>query len=69
MMSSEKFVRYSSDTLRQMRSESDWERASAMTDEEIATADANDPELAGMDDAWLDNAAEAAHQHTANSVT
>jgi hypothetical protein len=34
-----------------LRDESDWDRAAGMTDEEIVAADAQDPEVTGMDGA------------------
>ncbi len=44
---------YSRKELETMPSQSDWARAAAMTDEEIEAADADDPEVAGMDDDWM----------------
>ena len=52
----DKIVKYTSEELRQMESQSDWERAACLTDEEIAAADRDDPDLEGMDDEWMDNA-------------
>jgi uncharacterized protein (DUF4415 family) len=55
-MSKEKNVKHTSEELKQLKDESDWERAAGMTDEEIEAADAQDPEVAGIDDAWMDKA-------------
>jgi hypothetical protein len=55
-MSKKKIVKYTSDELKKLKDESDWDRAAGMTDEEIEAADALDPEVAGIDDAWMDKA-------------
>jgi uncharacterized protein (DUF4415 family) len=55
-MSKEKHVKYTSEELKKLRDASDWDRAAGMTDEEIEAADAQDPEVAGIDDAWMDKA-------------
>jgi len=55
-MSNKKIVKHTSDELRKMKDASDWDRAAGMTDEEIEAADAQDPEVAGIDDAWMDKA-------------
>ena len=55
-MSKEKIVKYTSEELKKLKDESDWERAAGMTDEEIEAADAQDSEVAGIDDAWMDKA-------------
>jgi uncharacterized protein (DUF4415 family) len=49
-------VRYTSEELKRLTDESDWDRAARMTDEEIEAADAEDPEVAGIDEAWMDKA-------------
>lgn len=51
-----KTVRYTSEELRSQESQSDWERAARMTDEEIEAADRDDPEMDGIDDEWMANA-------------
>jgi uncharacterized protein (DUF4415 family) len=51
-----KIVRYTSEELKKRKSQSDWERAARMTDEEIEAADRADPDLAGMGDDWMDQA-------------
>jgi hypothetical protein len=56
MMSKEKIVKYTSEELKKLQDESDWERAARMTEEEIEAADAQDLEVAGIDDAWMDQA-------------
>ena len=55
-MSKEKIVKYTSEELKKLKDESDWERAAGMTEEEIEAADAQDSEVAGIDDAWMDKA-------------
>jgi uncharacterized protein (DUF4415 family) len=55
-MRNKKTVKYTSEELRKMKDASDWDRAAGMTDEEIEAADAQDPEVAGIDDAWMDKA-------------
>jgi uncharacterized protein (DUF4415 family) len=55
-MTKSKIVSYTSEELRQMPDESDWARAAAMTDEEIAAAVASDPDEAGLDEEWMKNA-------------
>jgi hypothetical protein len=55
-MSKEKNVKHTSEELKKLKDESSWNRAAGMTDEQIEAADAQDPEAAGIDDAWMDNA-------------
>jgi uncharacterized protein (DUF4415 family) len=55
-MSKEKHVKYTGEELKKLKDESDWDRAAGMTDEEIEAADAQDPQVAGIDDAWMDKA-------------
>jgi uncharacterized protein (DUF4415 family) len=55
-MSKEKHVKHTSEELKKLKDESDWDRAAGMTDAEIEAADAQDPEVAGIDDAWMDKA-------------
>jgi uncharacterized protein (DUF4415 family) len=55
-MSKSRIVSYTSEELRHMPSQSDWERADAMTDEEIDAAVAADPDEAGLDEEWMENA-------------
>jgi uncharacterized protein (DUF4415 family) len=55
-MSEGKPVRYTSEELKRLKDESDWDRAARMTDEEIEAADAQDPEVAGIDEAWMEKA-------------
>ena len=55
-MSNKKTVKYTSEELKKMKDASDWDRAAGMTDEEIEAAEALDPEVAGIDDAWMDKA-------------
>jgi uncharacterized protein (DUF4415 family) len=55
-MSNKKTVKYTSDELKKLKDASDWDRGAGMTDEEIEAADALDPEVAGIDDAWMDKA-------------
>jgi uncharacterized protein (DUF4415 family) len=55
-MSEGKPVRYTSEELKRLTDESDWDRAARMTDEEIEAADAQDPEVAGIDEAWMEKA-------------
>ena len=42
--------------LKKLRSHSDWQKAAAMTDAEIAAAVGSDPHEAGLDDTWMKNA-------------
>jgi uncharacterized protein (DUF4415 family) len=51
-----KIVRYTSEELKNRKSQSDWERAARMTDEEIEAADRDDPDMAEMGDDWMDRA-------------
>jgi uncharacterized protein (DUF4415 family) len=55
-MSNKKTVKYTSEELKKLQDESDWDRAAGMSDDEIEAADALDPEVAGIDDAWMDTA-------------
>jgi uncharacterized protein (DUF4415 family) len=55
-MSEGKPVRYTSEELKHLKDASDWARAARMTDEEIEAADAQDPEVAGIDEAWMEQA-------------
>jgi uncharacterized protein (DUF4415 family) len=55
-MSNEKIVKYTGEELKKLKDASDWDRAAEMTDEEIEAADTLDPEVAGIDDAWMDKA-------------
>jgi uncharacterized protein (DUF4415 family) len=55
-MSNSKIVRYTTDELKNMPSESDWARAAAMTDEEILAAIATDPDEADVGDDWMERA-------------
>jgi uncharacterized protein (DUF4415 family) len=48
-----KIVRYTTEELKKMRSESNWERLKAMTDEEIEAVDTSDE---GIGEDWMDNA-------------
>ena len=41
---------------KKLKDASDWDRAAGMTDKEIEAADAQDPEVADIDDAWMDKA-------------
>lgn len=51
-----KIVRYTSEEVKKMKSQSDWDRAARMTDEEIEAADRDDPEMDGIDEDWMGNA-------------
>ncbi len=51
-----KMVRYTSEELKSKESQSDWDRAARMTDEEIEAADRDDPDMEGIDDGWMDSA-------------
>ncbi len=55
-MSESKIVRYSTEELKRMPDESNWEASGAMTDEEIDAAVAADPDEAGLDDDWMERA-------------
>jgi hypothetical protein len=55
-MGKEKIVKYTSEELKKLKDESDWERAAGITDEEIEAADAQDSEVVGIDNAWMDKA-------------
>ena len=55
-MSEGKPVSYTSEELKHLKDASDWDRAARMTDEEIEAADAQDPEVAGIDEAWMEKA-------------
>jgi len=55
-MNDEKMSSYTREELKALPSESDWERAAKMTDEEIEASDALDPDMAGIDDDWLADA-------------
>ena len=55
-MSRKKIVKYTSEELKHLKDESDWDRAAGMTEEETEAAEALDPEVAGIDDAWMDKA-------------
>lgn len=50
-----KLVRYSSEEVKRLPSESDWARSAAMTDEEIEAAIASDPDEAGLGDEWMEH--------------
>jgi hypothetical protein len=50
-MSKEKIVKYTSEELKKLKDGSDWDRAAGMTDEEIEAAEAQESEVAGIDDA------------------
>ena len=47
---------HTTEELKKLPSETDWERAAAMTNEEIEAAVASDPDEAGLDDEWMKNA-------------
>lgn len=49
-------TRYSSETLKSMPHASDWRKAASLSDDEIDAIEARDPDLAAMDDSWLDAA-------------
>jgi uncharacterized protein (DUF4415 family) len=51
-----KIVRYTSEVVKKRKSQSDWDRAARMTDEEIEAADRDDPEMDGINEDWMDNA-------------
>ena len=53
MMKKSKIVSYTSEELKQMHGQSDWEANAAMTDEEIEAAIASDPEEAEMHKGWM----------------
>ena len=55
-MSKKKIVKYTSEALKKLKDASDWDRAAGMTEEEIEAAEAQDPEVAGIDDAWMEKA-------------
>ena len=55
-MKNKKIVSYTSEELDRMKDESDWQRASNMTDEEIETIDRQDIDMKGIDDNWFINA-------------
>jgi len=55
-MSESQIVSYTSEEVKRLPSKSDWKLAATMTDEEIEAADALDPEVAGLDEAWMKNA-------------
>jgi uncharacterized protein (DUF4415 family) len=55
-MSEGKPVSYTSEALKHLKDASDWDRAARMTDEAIEAADAQDPEVAGIDEAWMEKA-------------
>jgi uncharacterized protein (DUF4415 family) len=55
-MSAGKIIRYTSEGLKHLRDESDWDRAGRMTDEDFEAADIQDQEVAGIDDAWMEKA-------------
>ena len=55
-MSKETIVKYASEELKKLKDESDWDRAAGMTDEEIEAAEAQDSEVTGIDEAWMDKA-------------
>jgi uncharacterized protein (DUF4415 family) len=55
-MKNKKIVSYTSEELSNIRDESDWQRASNMTDEEIEAADRQDIDMKGIDDSWFNNA-------------
>jgi len=52
-MKKSQIVRYSSEELKQLPSESDWEANAAMSEEEIRSAIASDADDAELDVAWL----------------
>lgn len=54
-MNKSKIVRYSSEEVKRLPSESDWEQNSAMSDEEIEAAIASDPEEADLGDGWMEH--------------
>jgi hypothetical protein len=55
-MNRKKIVKYTGEQLKKLKDESDWGRAAGMTDEEIEAAEVQDPEVAGIDDAWMGKA-------------
>ena len=55
-MKKSKIVSYTSEELKQRTSESDWDAADAMTEEEIEAAIASDPEEAAIHDGWMKRA-------------
>ena len=55
-MKHRKIVSYTSEELDRMKDESDWQRASNMTDVEIEAADRQDVDMEGIDDSWFSNA-------------
>ena len=55
-MKNRKMVSYTSEELQRMKDESDWKRASDMTDEEIEAIDRQDIEMEGINDSWFNNA-------------
>ena len=55
-MKNRKMVSYTSEELQRMKDESDWKRASDMTDEEIEAMDRQDIEMEGINDSWFNNA-------------
>ncbi len=65
-MKKSRIVSYTSEELKQMPDESDWEANAAMTDEEIEAAIASDPEEAAMHEGWLERA--KARRHKARFV-
>ena len=54
-MANSKARKYSSDELKKMTDESDWQRAAAKSDAEIEAAIASDPDETGLDD-WIEKA-------------
>lgn len=48
--------RYSTETLKALPDASDWQKAASLTDEAIEAIEADDPDLAGIDDRWLESA-------------
>lgn len=52
-----KIVRYTSDQLKDIKDETDWDRVNAMTDEDIEKAMADDPDAAPLlDEEWFSKA-------------
>ena len=48
--------RYSTETLKTLPDESDWQKAASLSNKAIEAIEADDPDLAGMDDGWLETA-------------
>ncbi len=61
-MTKSEIVSYTSEEVKRLPDESDWEANAAMTDEKIEAAIASDPEEAEMHKGWMNRATAVRHK-------